>query len=55
MTGYVLAEPPFDRRLFDGVLGYGQLACAAADQLETPTVHQSQVAVLPASVVAAGR
>ena len=40
VTGYVLAEPPFDRRLFDGVLGYGQLACAAADQIETPTVHQ---------------
>lgn len=46
-SGYVLVEPPLDRRLFEGVLGYGQLAQAVADQAETPTVHQAQVAVLP--------
>ncbi|KJE24364.1 putative NADH-flavin reductase [Frankia torreyi] len=46
-AGYVLVEPPLDRRLFEGVLGYGQLAHAVADQAETPTLHQTQVAVLP--------
>lgn len=46
-TGYLLVEPPVDHRLFEGVLSYGQLAQAVADQAETPTWHQTQVAVLP--------
>ncbi len=46
-AGYALVEPPVDHRLFDGVLGYGQLARAVADQSETPTLHRTQVAVLP--------
>jgi putative NADH-flavin reductase len=52
-AGYVLAEPPLDQRLFEGVLGYGQLARAVADQAETPTLHQVQVAVLPAPTAVA--
>ncbi|WP_347177092.1 NAD(P)H-binding protein [Parafrankia sp. EAN1pec] len=47
-AGYALVEPPVDHRLFEGVLGYGQLARAVADQSETPTLHWTQVAVLPA-------
>ncbi|WP_232794161.1 MULTISPECIES: NAD(P)-dependent oxidoreductase [Pseudofrankia] len=47
-AGYLLVEPPVGHRLFEGVLGYGQLAQAIADQAETPTFHQTQVAVLPA-------
>ncbi len=46
-AGYVLVEPPLDRRLVEGVLGYDELARAIADQAETPTLHQTQVAVLP--------
>ncbi|EIV91067.1 putative NADH-flavin reductase [Frankia sp. QA3] len=52
-AGYVLVEPPLDHRLFEGVLGYGQLAQAVADQVETPTLHQTQVAVLPTPKVPA--
>jgi putative NADH-flavin reductase len=48
-TGYVLAEPAFQHGTVDGVLGYGQLAQAIADQAENPTLHQTQVVVLPSS------
>jgi putative NADH-flavin reductase len=51
-AGYVLAELPLDRRLIvEGALGYGQLARAVVDQVETPTLHQTQVAVLPTAKV----
>jgi putative NADH-flavin reductase len=46
--GYVLADPPLDPGQVAGTLTYGQLARAIADQAETPTVHQAQVAVLAA-------
>ncbi|MCM3922354.1 NAD(P)H-binding protein [Frankia sp. AiPs1] len=46
-AGYVLAALPLDRGRAEGTLGYGQLARAVADQAETPTLHQTQVAVLP--------
>ncbi|WP_235948964.1 NAD(P)-dependent oxidoreductase [Candidatus Frankia alpina] len=52
-AGYVLVEPPLDRRLVEGVLGYDELARAIADQAETPTLHQTQVAVLPTPEVTA--
>ncbi|OAA25479.1 hypothetical protein UG55_1022139 [Frankia sp. EI5c] len=47
-TGYVLVEPPLDNRLLGGEIGYGQLARAVVDQVEIPTWHQAQVALLPA-------
>lgn len=54
-TGHLLVEPPVDGRLFEGVLGYGELARAIADQAETPTLRRAQVAVLPGSTAREGR